>query len=111
MKLLGVIGLSMLSFAVMAQTSTVDSVMQHVSGHKLSVGGYGEVAYSRNYYSDHYYRYSNPSKYKDKSSHACSVFTITQRSCVDNHGFICTNITHFHLQYYGIDTSCVQQKV
>ena len=68
MKVLGVIGLSMLSFAVMAQTSTVDSVMQHVSGHKLSVGGYGEVAYSRNYYSDHYYRYSNPSKYKDDKS-------------------------------------------
>lgn len=68
MKLLGVIGLSMLSFAVMAQTSTVDSVMQHVSGHKLSVGGYGEVAYSRNYYSDNYYRYSNPSKYKDDKS-------------------------------------------
>ena len=31
---------------VQAQVNAADSVMQHVKGNKLSVGGYGEVAYS-----------------------------------------------------------------
>ena len=32
-----------------AQTVAADSVMQHVNGKRLSVGGYGEVAMSRNF--------------------------------------------------------------
>ena len=32
-----------------AQTVAADSVMQHVNGKRLSVGGYGEVALSRNF--------------------------------------------------------------
>lgn len=35
----------------------------------LSVGGYGEAAYSRNFYSDNVYRYSDPSTYKNDPSH------------------------------------------
>ena len=35
----------------------------------LTVGGYGEIAMSRNFYSDNVYRYSNPTKYKDDPSH------------------------------------------
>ena len=35
---------------------------------RLSVGGYGEVAYTRNFYSDNQYRYRNPKKYKDDPS-------------------------------------------
>ncbi len=35
----------------------------------LTVGGYGEVAFSRNFYSDNVYRYSNAGKYKDDPSH------------------------------------------
>lgn len=31
---------------------------------RLHVGGYGEVAFSRNFYSDNYLRYSEPGKYK-----------------------------------------------
>lgn len=31
---------------------------------RLHVGGYGEVAFSRNFYSDNYLRYSDPGKYK-----------------------------------------------
>lgn len=53
---------------VNAQESAVDSVMNHVKGNRLSVGGYGEVAYSRNFYSDNIYRYRNPAKYKDDPS-------------------------------------------
>ena len=33
-----------------AQTVAADSVMQHANGKRLSIGGYGEVAYSRNFY-------------------------------------------------------------
>lgn len=42
----------MLVTTVNAQISATDSVQQHVKGNRLSVGGYGEVAYSRNFYSD-----------------------------------------------------------
>ena len=54
---------------VEAQVNAADSVMQHAKGNKLSVGGYGEVAYSRNFYSDNVYRYSKASQYKDDPSH------------------------------------------
>lgn len=53
---------------VQAQTSAADSVMSHAKGNRLSVGAYGEVGYTRNFYSDNIYRYSNPTKYKDDPS-------------------------------------------
>ena len=52
-----------------AQTVAVDSVMQHVNGKRLSVGGYGEVAMSRNFYSDHVSRYSLADEHKNDPSH------------------------------------------
>lgn len=52
-----------------AQTVAADSVMQHVKGKRLSVGGYGEVAMSRNFYSDHVSRYSLADEHKDDPSH------------------------------------------
>ena len=61
---------SYLSFSpVRAQVVAADSVMQHVKGNRLSVGGYGEVNYSRNFYSDHVSRYSQPEEHKDDPSH------------------------------------------
>lgn len=36
---------------------------------RLHVGGYGEVAMSRNFYSDNYLRYSEPDRYKKSGSH------------------------------------------
>ena len=42
---------------------------ENASDTHLSVGGYGEVAMSRNFYSDNVYRYSNPTKYKDDPGH------------------------------------------
>jgi len=44
-------------------------VMQHVNGKRLSVGGYGEVAMSRNFYSDHVSRYSLADEHKNDPSH------------------------------------------
>ena len=52
-----------------AQTVAADSVMQHVNGKRLSVGGYGEVAMSRNFYSDHVSRYSLADEHKKDTSH------------------------------------------
>ena len=52
-----------------AQTVAADSVMQHVTGKRLSVGGYGEVAMSRNFYSDHVSRYSLADEHKNDPSH------------------------------------------
>lgn len=52
-----------------AQTVAADSVMQHVNGKRLSVGGYGEVAMSRNFYSDNVSRYSLADEHKDDPSH------------------------------------------
>ena len=51
-----------------AQVNASDSVMNHAKGNRLSVGGYGEVAMSRNFYSDNIYRYRYPEKYKDDPS-------------------------------------------
>ena len=52
-----------------AQTVAADSVMRHVNGKRLSVGGYGEVAMSRNFYSDHVSRYSLADEHKNDPSH------------------------------------------
>lgn len=53
-----------------AQESVSDSIATKATERKsLSVGGYGEVAYSRNFYSDNQYRYKNWEKYKDDPSH------------------------------------------
>ena len=52
-----------------AQTVAADSVMQHVNGKRLGVGGYGEVAMSRNFYSDHVSRYSLADEHKNDPSH------------------------------------------
>ena len=52
-----------------AQVNAGDSVMSHAKGNRLSVGGYGEVALSRNFYSDNMYRYSKASEYKNDPSH------------------------------------------
>ncbi len=57
------------SLSAQAQVSAADSVMQHAKGNRLSVGGYGEVAFSRNFYSDNIYRYTKAAQYKDDPSH------------------------------------------
>ena len=52
-----------------AQVNAADSVFNSNRASRLSVGGYGEVAYSRNFYSDHVSRYSQPENHKDDPSH------------------------------------------
>ncbi|NLV52479.1 MAG: hypothetical protein GXY64_04355 [Bacteroidales bacterium] len=57
------------SVSAIAQVNVADSVMSHAGGGKLSVGGYGEVAMSRHFYSDNGNRYTKPEKYKKDPSH------------------------------------------
>jgi len=52
-----------------AQESAADSVMNPDNGNRLSIGGYGEACFSRNYYSDHVSRYSQPEQHKNDPSH------------------------------------------
>lgn len=52
-----------------AQTSAVDSVFQHAKDNRLSIGGYADIALTRNFYSDNVYRYSNAAQHKNDPSH------------------------------------------
>ena len=58
-----------LSASATAQVSAGDSVLGQNRAQRLSIGGYGEVAYGRNFYSDHVSRYSQPEAHKDDPSH------------------------------------------
>ena len=58
----------LISTTVSAQTSAADSVYQHASGKRLSLGGYGEVGLSRHFYSDNPYRYTNPAAHNNEPS-------------------------------------------
>ena len=55
--------------AANAQTNTADSVLNNNRTSRLSIGGYGEAVFSRNYYSDHVSRYSQPEEHKNDPSH------------------------------------------
>ena len=54
--------------ALLAGTSLSAQVAPERGG-RLTVGGYGEVALTRNFYSDNVYRYSHPADYKNDPSH------------------------------------------
>ena len=60
---------SLFSISTQAQVNAGDSVMSHARGNQLSIGGYGEVAMSRNFYSDNSHRYTHAAQYKDDPSH------------------------------------------
>ena len=64
-----------------AQTVAADSVMQHVNGKRLSVGGYGEVAMSRNFYSDHVSRYSLADEHKNEFQTTIYIFQLAASTC------------------------------
>lgn len=68
----------MTSVASYAQTGTADAAAQAENSlpqdiqekkSRLSVGGYGEIAYSRNFFSDHVSRYSQADAHRNDPSH------------------------------------------
>ena len=58
----------MACLTVDAQTAK-DSIKETEEFSRLTVGGYGEAVFSRNYFSDHVSRYSQPELHKDDPSH------------------------------------------
>jgi opacity protein-like surface antigen len=56
-------------FTASAQENKNDSLPQRTFWDRLSIGGYGELAFSRNFYSDHVSRYSQPEAHKNDPSH------------------------------------------
>ena len=58
-----------LCLAANAQESSADSTSQTKKASRFSIGGYGEVALSRNFYSDNVSRYSLANEHKDDPSH------------------------------------------
>ena len=52
-----------------AQENSADSTQQTKKASRLSVGGYGEANFTRNYFSDHVSRYSQPEEHKNDPSH------------------------------------------
>lgn len=61
-----------------SETTTVVNVLddngknvqdKSVKKSRLTIGGYGEAVYSRNFYSDNYLRYTNAGNYKNAKSH------------------------------------------
>ena len=52
-----------------AQESQADSTRQERKTSRLSVGGYGEANFTRNFFSDHVSRYSQPEEHKNDPSH------------------------------------------
>ncbi|MBQ8157725.1 MAG: hypothetical protein IJ081_01740 [Prevotella sp.] len=67
--LISMVSIALTAEAQVEQTTVADSVMEHVRGNRLSVGGYGEIGFSREYYSDHVNRYSSPQNYRNDPSH------------------------------------------
>ena len=51
-----------------AQESSADSTIQTKKASRFSVGGYGEANFTRNYFSDHVSRYSQPEEHKNDPS-------------------------------------------
>ena len=67
-KILTVVAMVMLTLSAYSQakdTTKVSKIETALS--RLSLGGYGEVALSRNFYSDHFNRYKDPASYSGKS--------------------------------------------
>ena len=56
---------------ILAITATLSlaAQVQPQSAGRLTIGGYGEVALTRNFFSDNVYRYSHPDNYRDDPSH------------------------------------------
>ena len=54
--------------ALLASAGLSAQVMPQTQG-RLTIGGYGEVALTRNFFSDNVYRYSHPDNYRNDPSH------------------------------------------
>ncbi len=60
---------SVITFIIGVLASVAMSAQVMPQGSRLTIGGYGEVALTRNFYSDNVYRYSHPGDYKNDPGH------------------------------------------
>ena len=67
--LTALISFSLTEDAKAAENDTISTENQKVTKSRLTVGGYGEAVYTRNFYSDNMFRYSHPDRYKDSPGH------------------------------------------
>ena len=68
-SLLTLLFIGVLCGAGNAQESKADSTRQERKTSRLSVGGYGEANFTRNFFSDHVSRYSQPEEHKNDPIH------------------------------------------
>ena len=69
MRKIGLLLLLLVSITCGAQECCTDSASAGTRHSRLTVGGYGEAVFSRNFYSDHVSRYSQPEDHKNDPSH------------------------------------------
>ncbi len=62
-------GVAPASAATSAADSSATSSAAKEEKPRFTIGGYGEAVMTRNYYSQHFYRYSKPQEHKDDPSH------------------------------------------
>lgn len=67
--LTALISFSLTEDAKAAENDTISAENQKVTKSRLTIGGYGEAVYTRNFYSDNMFRYSHPDRYKDSQGH------------------------------------------
>jgi len=67
--LTALISFSLTEDAKAAENDTIPAENQKVTKSRLTIGGYGEAVYTRNFYSDNMFRYSHPDRYKDAQGH------------------------------------------
>ena len=105
---LGFVLLTCATAASLAQTASSDSVAQRGKNSRLSVGGYGEVALTRNFYSDNVYRYSDPKKYANDPSHG--RFDIPHAVIYLSYDFGKGWLMSSEIEFEHTGTGCAQEK-
>ena len=105
---LGFVLLTCATAVSLAQTASSDSVAQRGKSSRLSVGGYGEVALTRNFYSDNVYRYSDPKKYANDPSHG--RFDIPHAVIYLSYDFGKGWLMSSEIEFEHTGTGCAQEK-
>ena len=92
---------------IMAAMTAV-AMMPRKADAQLKVGGYGEVALTRNFYSDNVYRYSDPKKYANDPSHG--RFDIPHAVIYLSYDFGKGWLMSSEIEFEHTGTGCAQEK-
>ena len=87
---------------------TAVAMMPREADAQLKVGGYGEVALTRNFYSDNVYRYSDPKKYANDPSHG--RFDIPHAVIYLSYDFGKGWLMSSEIEFEHTGTGCAQEK-